>query len=442
MRHVDWLALFADRDEPRAKISEFMHDLAGTGTRTRPRFPILQFYGVSGQGKTSLFYQTQLEAPHRFPHTRFAALDLADLSAARASEPVEVLWDITHALANAGIMAPLALCLYAHYWRKQNAGQEFRLQDSPLRDYLERCARGCEILSPFAELIHLISDVGQAAFKLVAVIEKCWAAARSRTHELRIKDLRGNEPGEWGPERIEGSFPEFLALDILAHLKAHGDQSLCLMLDTVERLEPESRGDSCERLFQDLCSRLVDPRDESGQRSDELRGRAAILLFGREKLRWQRYDPHGSPDPWGKYIETYEIVGFSKPDAQDFLRKDYAEFWKTRSEEVVPRLLAHEQAILDAADEREGGSTYLPYYLRLAGEMIYEQGDRFVTEMLGRSPDEMQQRFLKYLRERSPDKFRALRTLALARPMVHLARGRHTSSPPMGTPSSARRCQE
>ncbi|HEY6341789.1 MAG TPA: tetratricopeptide repeat protein [Bryobacteraceae bacterium] len=438
MRHEDWLALFSDRDEPRAKIGEFLRELAGSGTFTRPRFPILQFYGVSGQGKTSLFYKTQLEAPRRFIHTRFAALDLADLSAARASEPVEVLWDITHALATAGIMAPLALCLYAHYWKKQNAGQEFRLQDSPLKEYLERCIRGCEMLSPFTELVHLISDAGQAAFKFVAVIEKCWAAARNRAQELKIADLRRSEPGEWIPERIESSVPEFLALDILAHLKEHGDQSLCLMLDTFERLEPGARGDSCERLFQDLCSRLVDPRDESGQRSTELRGRIAILLFGREKLRWERYDPPGSPDRWSNYIETCELKGFTKRDAQKFLREDYAEFWKTRAKEVVPQLLTHEEVILNSADEREGGNTYLPYYLRLAGEMIYEQDDRFVPEMLGRSPDEMQQRFLKYLRERSPEKFRALRTLALALYFDddlfdHLSRQGYISGIPVGT---------
>jgi tetratricopeptide (TPR) repeat protein len=158
----------------------------------------------------------------------------------------------------------------------------------------------------------------------------------------------------------------------------------------------------------------VDPREESGQRADELRGRTAVLLFGREKLRWQRYDSPGTPDPWSNYIESYELTGFTKPDAQAFLRTDYAEFWKARAPEVVEKLHKHENVILEASDERESSSTYLPYYLRLAGEMIYEQGDHFVPEMLGHSPDEMQQRFIKYLRERSPEKFRAMRSLALA----------------------------
>lgn len=436
MRHEDWLALFADRDEPRAKISELLRDLQDPFSQ--PRSPILQFYGVSGQGKTSLFYQTQSEMSRRFPNVRFAALDLADLSPGRVSEPVEVLWDIAHALANAGIMAPLTLCLYAHYWKKQNAGQEFRFQDSPLADYLERCVRGCEILTPFQDLIHLISDVGAAAFKFVGALEKCWNTARNRTYELRIADLRRNEPREWIPERIESSFPEFLALDILAHLKTHGEQSLCLMLDTFERLEPGAKCDTCERLFQDLCSRLVDSRDSEGRRSDELRGRAALLLFGREKLRWERYDLPNTSDPWSNYIETYELKGFTKPDAQSFLRKDYAEFWEIRSKAVVPQLLVHEEAILSAADEQEGSNTYLPYYLRLAGEMIYEQGEAFVPEMLGHSPNEMQQRFLKYLRERSPEKFRALRALALALHFDddlfdHLVRNNHIVGIPVST---------
>jgi tetratricopeptide (TPR) repeat protein len=417
MRHEEWLTLFSDRERPRAIIGEFLRDLASA--YSQPRFPVLQFYGVSGQGKSSLFYNTQSDASKRYPDVRFAFLDLADLNPTRVSEPVEVLWYVAHALANGGIMAPLTLCLYAHYWRKQNAGQEFRLEDTPLKEYLERCIRGCEILSPFSELIHLISDVGQAAFKTIAIFDKCWGAARSRAYELRIADLRRDEPGSWSPERIEGAFPEFLALDILAHLKTHGDQKVCLALDTFERLEPGAKGDGCERAFQDLCSRLVDPRDESGEPSRELRGRAGVLLFGREKLRWERYDLPGTRDPWPHYIETQALSGFTKPDAQAFLRTDYAEFWTTRAPEVVEGLRRYEEAILvasdeEASDERESGSTYLPYYLRLAGEMIYEQAEHFVPEMLGHSPDEMQQRFIKYLPERSPEKFSAIRTLALA----------------------------
>ena len=50
----------------------------------------------------------------------------------------------------------------------------------------------------------------------------------------------------------------------------------------------------------------------------------------------------------------------------------------------------------------------------LAGETLYEQGADFRPEMLGETPDEMQQRFVKYLRERSPEKLRALQILALA----------------------------
>jgi hypothetical protein len=68
------------------------------------------------------------------------------------------------------------------------------------------------------------------------------------------------------------------------------------------------------------------------------------------------------------------------------LREDFTRFWDDLAPEVTGKLRQHEDAILAAADERDGTSTYLPYYLRLAGEMIYEQGDHFAPEMLGRSP--------------------------------------------------------
>ena len=217
-------------------------------------------------------------------------------------------------------------------------------------------------------------------------------------------------------ERLENSFAEFLALDIFAHLKTHSDENVCLMVDTLERLEPDLRGDACERCFQDLCGRLVNSPivDENGRISEELQARSGIVLFGREKLRWQRYDLPGTSDPWSNYISTYELTGFTKPVALHFLRNEYRRFWQARAPEVAEQLQNHEGAILEASDEREGASTYLPYYLRLAGEMNYEQGEHFVPEMLGHSPDEMQQRFVGYLRGRSPDKFAAMRMLALA----------------------------
>ena len=119
-----------------------------------------------------------------------------------------------------------------------------------------------------------------------------------------------------------------------------------------------------------------------------------------------------------KLHRLQELTGFTHSDAVAFLRNDYAEFWNRRAESAVAaRLHEYESEILAASHERAESpapSSYLPYYLRLAGEMLYEQGEAFRPEMLGHAPDEMQQRFVKYLRERSPEKLRALQILALA----------------------------
>jgi hypothetical protein len=56
--------------------------------------------------------------------------------------------------------------------------------------------------------------------------------------------------------------------------------------------------------------------------------------------------------------------------------------------------------------------------------------------MLGHSPNEMQQRFIKYLRERSPEKFSAMRALSLALYFDddlfdHLVRNNHVGGLPV-----------
>jgi tetratricopeptide (TPR) repeat protein len=181
-------------------------------------------------------------------------------------------------------------------------------------------------------------------------------------------------------------------------------------MDTFERLDPNAGDGSSERAFQDLCSRLINA-------PGDLAGRSAMLLFGRERLRWERYD-ESRTEPWSEYIRTQELTGFTKTDATAFLHNEYSEFWKRRGVGEIPNMLRkYEPQILEAAEERHGrpgAPTFLPYSLRLAGEMIYVQGDRFAPEMLGQSPEELQRRFLKYLKERYPEKIRAMRVLALA----------------------------
>ena len=439
MRHVEWHTLFADRSAAQQTIHSFLSNL--NGRYSKPEFPILQFYGLSGQGKTSLFRRAQETLAPGYKNVRCAFVELEVLESTRVREVIEVLWHLTEALAKAGIFAPLTLCLYAHYWKKQNAGQEFRLHETPLKDYLKECSEHCirslEILasSDYPELLHHVFDFGSGVVKGWTLIEKLWSFRRDLERLRRIKDLRGTCPDEWNMERIEGSFPEFLAVDIFSHFQDHANDQLCIVMDTFERLQPEDGTDKCEGSFADLCRRLVAPP------RDEFRGRTGVLLFGREEIKWKRYDAPYTPDPWQNYIQTIHLEGFSEPDAKTFLRDDYRNFWVERkSQEVGEELAKYETAILAASGEQtdhdDGERTYLPYFLRLAGEMIYEQGERFVPEMLGRSPDEMQQRFLRFLRERSPHKIRALQTLALAlyfdqSLFQHLVREQHIQGIPI-----------
>src|SRR5208283_3080540 len=120
--------------------------------------------------------------------------------------------------------------------------------------------------------------------------------------------------------------------------------------------------------FQDLCGRLITAQND-------VAGRSAVLLFGREQVRWARYDEPHTQDPWSRYIRTQELKGFSESNAVAFLRNDYSQFWKDRkAERIAEQLREFEVEILNASEEKPsppGARTFLPYYLRLAGEIMY-----------------------------------------------------------------------
>jgi len=76
----------------------------------------------------------------------------------------------------------------------------------------------------------------------------------------------------------------------------------------------------------------------------------------------------------------------------------------------------HTDEILNAADEeggKDGRHSYYPYYLDLAVDLVVQAGAKFDPSMLGRTPDELQKRFLRYLREHREPELRSLQSLSL-----------------------------
>ena len=114
-------------------------------------------------------------------------------------------------------------------------------------------------------------------------------------------------------------------------------------------------------------------------------------------------------------------------DAREFLAGPFPDFWQSwardapdeerasRRRTTGEKLRAHAEAILLASCEDPAVTPedlrYLPYNLRLAGELIYEEGEDFEPGMLGDSSEDLQERFLRHL---DATKKRALQCLALA----------------------------
>ena len=106
LRHHDWLALFVDRDEARAKIDGFLWQLADK--YSKPEFPISAILWCQrARQETARFHKAQQGLPPRHPNVRIAFVELEILESPRVDRPAEVMWLISDALSSAEIMARL-----------------------------------------------------------------------------------------------------------------------------------------------------------------------------------------------------------------------------------------------------------------------------------------------------------------------------------------------
>lgn len=398
------LALFTDRDEQRQVITKYLQSLLdGVG---HMRSGVLNFYGVCGVGKSLLRekgvadFRTALQKDiYESCPFAIAVVDLdSDSSLLNSPIPV-ILGRARTALAEAGISTPLFDYLYTLWWKAEHPGQLINLGGPP--------SNGTGLLDVVVTLKSLASHL-EFDLPLVGVVtdlNKLFTRANGLFQRSLVKKLFKREgiPEHWQNHlRIE-RMPVMLAYDLLSAIKHTPQTSICLVIDGFDQVQSKWLKTDAQWALATLVAEVLSNTETFSAHDDRLlRGRIGFMIFGRERLRWDKlFKRERVRLSWKQQIEQHsELLGLLENDARRFLGEAAA--WERdheQLEKVAALIEQHTYAILQAAAERrpESTSSYLPYYLGLAVRLIRDHADDFKPDMLGEMPSELERRFLQYL---------------------------------------------
>jgi len=390
-RKPDALELFTDRVSEQEVLRRVLAPSSGTSDDTVRL--LTSFYGVGGVGKTTLCHQALANASREHPaspirvHTSFD-----DHRWAPKSGFASVALELCQILSKANIATELTAALLL-LWEK-TAGEAGRIEEK------------------WQMAVDAIDNIASAAqFPGVSLLLKGYvylrdksrqAAVRQKMHEFDLWPLE--VAGRVTQLDVEQKLPLSLYHDIRTWLNANPGRELRMLLDGFERIQSKDNRQDAQHGVQEFIGYFVSPHHEP---SPDAVDRFRVVIFGREKIRWDElYDD----EDWNTYWSQHLLGGLAEPDAQIFLQK--AAEWRRNNgrHEVADRILASQGEILDAADEEpHGARAFYPYSLDLAVDMLDRAGGNHVD--LGRTPADLQERFLRYLKPREK---RALMILAMA----------------------------
>jgi tetratricopeptide (TPR) repeat protein len=403
------LKLFTDRDHERELLRNFFERLAHP--RSRAEKPILSIWGAGGIGKTSVLKKAVEELGRDLASLRLISLDL-DHDRWKPSTPVaEFFWQIRSQLWAAkprgtpgghGIETSLFDYLYFALWRAQHPGERFDLSDSVLKDLLNTSTQGSNII---AEASANLSTASSAVSGLVFLLDKGLASLRNRARKGLLRK-RGLNPEAMTVKEMETELGPMLAADLEQWLEEHPHDALCITLDGFERVQSTVQAEDIQKYFADWCGMLTDP-------DTKFAGRLGCVFLGRNRNRWDElYDIE-----WQTRIREHCVGGLRKEDARKFI-ESAATYHRNHEDPVTANNLRnHVDAILAATCEqrgREEPSSFHPYYMDLAYGTVHDQGIHFQPADLGKTPTDLEIRFLRYLQIGHRDVFEAFRCLALA----------------------------
>lgn len=385
------LEMFTDRVSEQELLARLMAPSTGVGGEVSADF-ITVFYGVGGVGKSTLCRQMMATCREKHSNVAVVMLNLDFGKWTPEAGFAHFLAALLPELGKHKIPCPLAEALLLMYSQADTGAQ---------------VAGGAAGLWSGAVSV-LEEAAGVAGIPGIGlVIEGAqWLRDKKRQADTakRLRELR-----LWPSDDDEKvdllDLEEKLASALYEDLKewAVPGKSLRLLLDGFERIQSRERKRDCQKLIQSFAGYIAAAPDP------EMKARVRILIFGRDKLRWDElYDDSGWNDFWTQHL----LAGLGEADAREFLGKHA--YWLSKHGETVPANAIHEHtdAILDASDEHAGSQRLIyPYYLDLAVDLVRDAASAGRKPDLGKTPGDLQDRFFRYLPQQERH---LLKILALA----------------------------
>ena len=402
------LDIFTDRVNEQTYIRDLFTQLCAT-PYSHPAKPLLSFYGVGGIGKSTLREQaiTNWQA-HQLATKPAVMLDciVCDLDKTAFNpdtKPMEFYGGtLRPLLLRAGIKPVMFDLLYMAWWGKTNPNRELNLEDG-IDGLLGNLGEASSTLSSFVEALGSLAS----GIEAVQLGKKSLGVLKQKLRERRyLKEFEDKPLESLSEDELAEHAPTVLAEDILHHLRgAHGKKALCLVLDGFERIQKDVKHrKDLQWSLQGLCGNLAMEEDQ----------RVGMILLGREKLEWSRlYDTPDAEEPWDKLIDAHLLGDLVENDARDFIQK-VVDWGQKNAPRLAEQVRANVEPILTAANEAPAGipRQFHPYTLDLAITLIARLGERFTPERLGHGSAELQERFLRHLKE--DGRLEAFQVLALA----------------------------
>lgn len=405
--------IFVDREEPKSLFVRTAQEFAAASPRN---FRFLGFYGAGGQGKTSLC--TALIALMREEPLKSLGFATAviDLHANRPGDYLHALVALRNAIAAAtqAQFGCFDLALTDYYDQLGVARPHMRIGGPRLHGFAADLKEGfgetlvegvkAGVGELFKEAVGGVPFVGPSLKRMAkwAFAEGAEAYLRSRSPVLEGLYKDGGSPP---PKLIRTHLPDILAHEFALWARSHPKRPLAMFIDEYENVLPaggskahvyaSSEWDEALRHFISACSAGGYVGGAGGKGAYSYDAGFLLMIFGREKLRWDRLD-----SGWAAEMEhQHALGGLAETDALGFLEEAGI---------AEPALRLAIVAASTAPDPRSGATTAYPMMLDL-GIQIY-----FDVLAAGRTPtaEDFEIRGASYVERRRSLLQRFLRNLS------------------------------
>lgn len=394
LKKPDALELFTDRVEEQNTVREVLQPECGGVARRQHLLTV--FYGVGGVGKSTLCRRAGEIAANEFKEeVRVVATSFDDDRWREGTAFTDVCAELCRCLVERKIVPSLTVALLVLH------GQQTGRKGEAVGDLDAGWSLAFSALDKGANASN-IPGLG-----LVVDGLKWW---REHSHRQALRE-RIKALGLWPEEQygklnipdLEKKLSKALFLDLVEWLKDNPKLHLRLMLDGFERLQSHERREDSQQRIEEFIGCFA------GNHEPEACGRFRVLLFGRERLRWDAlYNDPGWNECWTQHM----LGGLAEDDARDFLSKTRTWLRSHGQGALADALVRNEEKILDASDENVGGQrVFYPFYLSLAVDLVERARQQGLEPDLGHAPAELQDRFFRYL---DKHELRALKILALS----------------------------